>query len=93
MRNNAPKILLFEKNVVILQRFGEKSKTESVITFDPTNRNLVHFINRRAKSKRFRVYELFEKSYTAWSIISLCFCRVYQSLVCDEGRYYSALFV
>jgi hypothetical protein len=32
-----------------------------------------------------------QMSYTAWSIISLCFCWVYQSLVCDEVEYYSAL--
>lgn len=31
-------------------------------------------------------------SYIAWSIISLCFCWVYQSLVCNKVEYYSALF-
>ena len=33
-----------------------------------------------------------QMSYIAWSIISLCFCWVYQSLVCNKVEYYSALF-
>ena len=62
-----------------------KPKHETYFTLSPTNRNLVHF-NREAKSNRFRVYESYRASYMAWSIISLCICRVYQSLVCYKGN-------
>ena len=56
IENNAPKIWRFDKIVVSLQRFWEKSRNRNVFTFGSTNRNLVHF-NRETKSERFRVYE------------------------------------
>ena len=51
-----------------------------------TRQTEIWYISREGRRVTVSAYmNLKQISYTAWSIISLCFCWVYQSLVCDKG--------